>query len=117
MEGIDLEQWLNQYDSLSQKRALKWLREITLILDKIHPQNWLHQDIKPPNIMLRNNGELVLIDFGTAGTAREETQTYHQKGKGQQVTGITSVGYTPNEQQHSQAVIQSDFYALGRKIY
>jgi serine/threonine protein kinase len=114
VEGIDLEQWLNQYDILSQKRALKWLREITLILDKIHQQNWLHQDIKPPNIMLRNSGELVLIDFGTAGTAREETQTYHQKGKGQQVTGITSVGYTPNEQQHSQAVIQSDFYALGR---
>ncbi|GCL44500.1 serine/threonine-protein kinase [Microcystis aeruginosa] len=111
VEGIDLEQWLNQYDSLSQKRALKWLREITLILDKIHQQNWLHRDIKPPNIMLRNSGELVLIDFGTA---REETQTYHQKVKGQQVTGITSPGYTPNEQQHGQAVIQSDFHALGR---
>ncbi|MBD2600914.1 serine/threonine-protein kinase [Microcystis viridis] len=111
VEGIDLEQWLNQYDKLSQKRALKWLREITLILDKIHQQNWLHRDIKPPNIMLRNSGELVLIDFGTA---REETQTYHQKVKGQQVTGITSAGYTPNEQQHGQAVIQSDFHALGR---
>jgi len=111
VEGINLEQWLKQYDKLSQKRALKWLREITLILDKIHKQNWLHRDIKPPNIMLRNSGELVLIDFGTA---REETQTYHQKVKGQQVTGITSAGYTPNEQQHGQAVIQSDFYALGR---
>ncbi|MCZ8226145.1 MAG: protein kinase [Microcystis sp. LE19-84.1B] len=111
VEGIDLEQWLKQYDSLSQKRALKWLREITLILDKIHQQNWLHRDIKPPNIMLRNSGELVLIDFGTA---REETQTYHQKVKGQQITGITSAGYTPNEQQHGQAVIQSDFHALGR---
>ncbi|MBE9245208.1 serine/threonine protein kinase [Microcystis aeruginosa LEGE 00239] len=111
VEGINLEQWLNQYDKLSQKRAFKWLREITLILDKIHQQNWLHRDIKPPNIMLRNSGELVLIDFGTA---REETQTYHQKVKGQQVTGITSAGYTPNEQQHGQAVIQSDFHALGR---
>ncbi|MCZ8039742.1 MAG: serine/threonine protein kinase [Microcystis sp. LE17-20A] len=111
VEGINLEQWLNQYDKLSQKRALKWLREITLILDKIHQQNWLHRDIKPPNIMMRNSGELVLIDFGTA---REETQTYHQKVKGQQVTGITSAGYTPNEQQHGQAVIQSDFHALGR---
>ncbi|AVQ71970.1 hypothetical protein B5D77_12250 [Microcystis sp. MC19] len=111
VEGINLEQWLKQYDKLSQKRALKWLREITLILDKIHQQNWLHRDIKPPNIMLRNSGELVLIDFGTA---REETQTYHQKVKGQQVTGIISRGYTPNEQQHGQAVIQSDFHALGR---
>jgi serine/threonine protein kinase len=111
VEGINLEQWLKQYDRLSQKLALKWLREITLILDKIHQQNWLHRDIKPPNIMLRNSGELMLIDFGTA---REETQTYHQKVKGQQVTGITSAGYTPNEQQHGQAVIQSDFHALGQ---
>ncbi|CCI37985.1 Similar to tr/Q8YSG6/Q8YSG6 (fragment) [Microcystis aeruginosa PCC 9701] len=111
VEGINLDQWLKQYDKLSQKRAFKWLREITLILDKIHQQNWLHRDIKPPNIMLRNSGELVLIDFGTA---REETQTYHQKVKGQQVTGIISRGYTPNEQQHGQAVIQSDFHALGR---
>ncbi|TRU21283.1 MAG: protein kinase [Microcystis aeruginosa Ma_MB_S_20031200_S102] len=111
VEGIDLEHWLKQYDRLSQKLALKWLREITLILDKIHQQNWLHRDIKPPNIMMRNSEELVLIDFGTA---REETQTYHQKVKGQQLTGITSAGYTPNEQKHGQAVIQSDFYALGR---
>ncbi|MFM6662121.1 MAG: protein kinase domain-containing protein, partial [Microcystis panniformis] len=66
------------YDNLSQKRALKWLREITLILDKIHQQNWLHQDIKPPNIMLRNSGELVLIDFGTA---REEPKPIIKRSK------------------------------------
>jgi serine/threonine protein kinase len=111
VEGIDLEQWLKQYDKLSQKQALKWLREVTLILDNIHQKNWFHRDIKPPNIMLRNSGELVLIDFGTA---REETQTYYQKIQGQQLTGITSNGYTPNEQQYGQSVLQSDFYALGR---
>jgi serine/threonine protein kinase len=111
VEGIDLQQWVKQHDKLNQKQTLKWLREITLILDKVHQQNWFHRDIKPTNIMLRNNGELVLIDFGTA---REETQTYYQKLHGQQLTGITSAGYTPNEQQHGQAVSQSDFFALGR---
>ena len=111
VEGIDLEQWVNQYDKISQKQALKWLKEIVLILDKIHQNNWFHRDIKPPNIMMRNNGELVLIDFGTA---REETQTYYQKIQGQQVTGIVSAGYTPNEQQYGQSVMQSDFFALGR---
>jgi WD40 repeat protein len=111
VEGIDLEQWLRQYGQINQKQALKWLKEVVLILDKIHKNNWFHRDIKPTNIMLRNSGELVLIDFGTA---REETQTYYQKVKGQQLTGITSAGYTPNEQQHGQSVIQSDFFALGR---
>ena len=111
VEGIDLEKWVKQDNKLHQKQALNWLREVTLILDKIHQQNWFHRDIKPANIMKRNNGKLVLIDFGTA---REETQTYYQKVKGESITGINSPGYTPNEQQHGQAVVQSDFFALGR---
>ncbi|WP_373534009.1 protein kinase [Microcoleus sp.] len=111
VEGVDLIQWLNNNGKVNQTQALKWLREIVLILDKIHQKKYFHRDIKPPNIMMRNNGELVLIDFGTA---REETQTYYQKVQGGQVTGISSVGYTPIEQQHGQAVAPSDFFALGR---
>jgi serine/threonine protein kinase len=111
VEGIDLIQWLKNNGQISQKQAIKWLREITEILAKVHQQNYFHRDIKPHNIMQRNNGELVLIDFGTA---REETQTYYQKLGNQQVTGINSVGYTPVEQLNGQAVMQSDFFALGR---
>jgi serine/threonine protein kinase len=111
VEGIDLIQWLKNNGKLNQSQALKWLREILLILDKIHQKNYFHRDIKPPNIMMRNNGELVLIDFGTA---REKTQTYYQKLQGRKVTGITSAGYTPIEQQNGEAVAQSDFFALGR---
>jgi WD40 repeat protein len=111
VEGIDLVQWLKNNGKVNQTQALKWLREIVLILDKVHKKNYFHRDIKPPNIMMRNNGELVLIDFGTA---REETRTYYQKVQGGQVTGITSAGYTPIEQQHGQAVAPSDFFALGR---
>ncbi len=111
VEGMDLEKWVQQNDRITQRQALKWLKEVTLILNKIHDHNWFHRDIKPANIMLRNSGELVLIDFGTA---REETQTYYQKMQGQQLTGIVSTGYTPNEQQNGQSVIQSDFFALGR---
>jgi len=111
VEGIDLEQWVNNNGKINQNQALKWLRDIVLILDKIHAQNYFHRDLKPANIMMRNNGELVLIDFGTA---REETQTYFQSLQGQRVTGISTAGYTPREQEYGQAVIQSDFFALGR---
>jgi len=111
VEEIDLIQCLKNHGKLNQTQALKWLREIVLILDKIHQKNYFHRDIKPPNIMMRNNGELVLIDFGTA---REETRTYYQKVQGGQITGIISAGYTPIEQQNGQAVAQSDFFALGR---
>jgi serine/threonine protein kinase len=111
VEGIDLIQWLKNNDKISQNQAIKWLREIVKILANIHKQNYFHRDIKPQNIMQRNNGELVLIDFGTA---REETITYYQKIPGQGITGVFSPGYTPIEQQNGQAVVQSDFFALGR---
>ena len=62
--------------------------------------------------MCKPNGQLVLIDFGTA---REVSATYFAKvGQGQNVTGIVSPGYTPPEQTNGKAVPQSDFFALGR---
>ncbi|HEY9703387.1 MAG TPA: WD40 repeat domain-containing serine/threonine-protein kinase, partial [Allocoleopsis sp.] len=111
VEGINLKEWVKIHGKISQKQALKWLKEIVFILDKIHQLNWFHRDIKPPNIMMRNNGQLVLIDFGTA---REETQTYYQNLQNQHITDIVSQGYTPIEQQNGAAIHQSDFFALGR---
>ena len=60
--------------------------------------------------MLRANGCLALIDFGTV---REVTQSYLQKMAAGEITGIMTQGYTPIEQMRGKAVLQSDFYALG----
>jgi eukaryotic-like serine/threonine-protein kinase len=113
IEGMNLEQYMTQrnHQPIGERAALRWLKQIAEILHEVHQQNYFHRDIKPPNIMLRPNGQLVLIDFGTA---REVTQTFMQKVAGQQVTGIISAGYTPSEQINGKAVPQSDFFALGR---
>jgi serine/threonine protein kinase len=114
IEGLNLEEWMNERRNqpITQEQALDWLTQITQILDQVHQQDYFHRDIKPPNIMWQPNGQLVLIDFGTA---REVTGTYLAKiGGSQNVTGIVSVGYTPPEQAGGRAVPQSDFYALGR---
>lgn len=113
IEGLNLEQWINQRDRqpIAQKRAIAWLRQLVDILALVHRNRYLHRDIKPANIMLSPSGQLVLIDFGTA---REATHTYLAKiGGVQGVTSICSVGYTPPEQEKGFAVPQSDFYALG----
>ena len=60
--------------------------------------------------MLRANGYLALIDFGTV---REVTQSYLQKMAAGEITGVVTQGYTPMEQMRGKAVLQSDFYALG----
>jgi len=112
IEGINLQSWLENRDNepITQELAREWLKQLAEILHQVHQQNYFHRDIKPPNIMLTPEGQLVLIDFGAV---REFTQTYlHQ----QNVTGtvIGSSGYAPPEQLRGRTAQQSDFFALGR---
>jgi len=111
--GANLQDWLKHRGRpISQEQAVNWLKQLSEILDQVHRLNYFHRDIKPQNIMCKPNGQLVLIDFGTA---REVSATYFAKvGQGGNVTGIVSPGYTPPEQTNGKAVPQSDFFALGR---
>ncbi len=114
IEGQDLWQWLQKHGRISEDLALDWLRQFTKILDQVHQKGLFHRDIKPSNIMVRPNshlpnGELVLIDFGAA---RWVTQTVVE-GQGD-VTAVFTLGYAAPEQIRRKAVLQSDFFALGR---
>ncbi len=115
IDGPNLQQWMQQQGGhpIGESQALQWLAQLTDILRRIHQHNYFHRDIKPDNVMLRSNGQLVLVDFGAA---REMTQTYLAQIGSLGVTTVSSAGYTPPEQEQGQAVPQSDFYALGRTI-
>jgi serine/threonine protein kinase len=119
IEGTDLTEFIQSQGKISQYQAIEWLRQLTEIIQVLHQQGIFHRDIKPANIMLKPDGKLALIDFGAV---REVTQTYLCKlGRGPDpvtqvnpITIITSAAYTPYEQTQGKAVIQSDFYAMGR---
>ncbi|MBD2041406.1 serine/threonine-protein kinase [Microcoleus sp. FACHB-672] len=114
INGPNLEQWLYSRNNkpIPQEIALDWLLQLVDILHRVHQQQFFHRDIKPANIMVRPNGQMVLIDFGSA---RQVTGTYLAKmGVGQKGTVIASKGYTPPEQDSGHPVPQSDFFALGR---
>lgn len=108
--GLNLEDWMQQraFQPISETLAINWLKQLTLILDQVHRQQFFHRDIKPANIMLQPDGQLALIDFGSV---REMTETVI---RGESMTQIVSAGYTPAEQIQGHAVPQSDFFALGR---
>jgi WD40 repeat protein/tRNA A-37 threonylcarbamoyl transferase component Bud32 len=109
VEGKNFEEWLQRNQRVSQDYlALQWLRKLTEILHYVHDQGFFHRDIKPSNIMLKPDGQLVLIDFGTV---REITQTVIE---GRKITAVYSYGYTAPEQEKGRANRQSDFFALGR---
>lgn len=114
IEGDNLQDWMKarKKQPISQAQAIDWLKQLVDILEKVHQLQYFHRDIKPQNIMRKPNGQLVLIDFGTA---REVSETYMAKVEGGlNVTGIVSPGYTPPEQTNGKAVPASDFFALGR---
>jgi serine/threonine protein kinase len=115
IQGQDLEQWLGENRLVSQDLALQWLKQLVSILDYVHEHNFFHRDIKPSNIMLRPDGQLCLIDFGSA---RQISNTYMAKigGRRRGLTEIVSSGFTAPEQLNGKAVPQSDFYALGRSF-
>ncbi|MEH2461797.1 serine/threonine protein kinase [Nostoc sp.] len=110
IEGVNLEQWMEfrNYQRISEAKALNWLKQLVEILALVHAHQYFHRDIKPQNIMLRPNGQLVLIDFGAV---RQVTTTILG---GNSHTRIISQGYSPPEQQNGYSVQQSDFFALGR---
>jgi serine/threonine protein kinase len=105
--GLDLRDYLQHRGKpIDQKLAIHWLTQLVEILQVIHQQHVLHRDIKPANIMLKADGYLALVDFGTA---RSVTHISGELG-----TRVVSSFYTPREQMQGQAVPQSDFFALGR---
>jgi eukaryotic-like serine/threonine-protein kinase len=113
IDGFSLEHWFQQdNEPISQEKAIAWLKQLVEILDFVHSKQYLHRDIKPSNIMIQPNGQLVIIDFGTAN---EITQTNpDQINNSTRMTALMSSGYSAPEQMNGQAVPQSDFFALGR---
>ncbi|MBD1902069.1 serine/threonine-protein kinase [Trichocoleus sp. DQ-A3] len=112
--GCNLQEWLlaRSNQPITTEEARTWLTQLLEILQQLHQQQYFHRDIKLSNIMLRPQGQLVLVDFGAV---REVTQSYLQQQKGNETgTVIISAGYTPPEQAEGRAVPQSDFFALGR---
>jgi DNA-binding NarL/FixJ family response regulator len=59
---------------LSTAETLAYAQRICLALEAVHAAGMLHRDLKPPNIMLREDATVVLIDFGLAKRVNATTQ-------------------------------------------
>ncbi len=97
---------------LPEAIAIHYIRQVGAALQVVHQNGLLHRDIKPQNIILRQNTqEVVLIDFGIS---REFTP-----GVTQTHTSMISEGYAPVEQYiaHQQRTPASDVYGLTATLY
>ena len=112
--GLNLwEQIKAQHGPFSEAQALHWILQICSAVEYLHNQNppILHRDIKPQNIKLMPDGQVVLVDFGVAKIGAADTRT---------ATGARGVtpGFSPPEQYSaSGSSPASDVYALGATLY
>ncbi|MDR3376356.1 MAG: serine/threonine-protein kinase [Ancalomicrobiaceae bacterium] len=68
VEGGNLEDWLNAREKPPGEAEIRPLFEKLFdAVDYVHQHNTMHRDLTPRNIMVRANGDPVLIDFGAAG--------------------------------------------------
>ena len=110
IDGQDLEKEFKQRP-WSETEVIALLQDVLEILEFVHQQRAIHRDIKPPNLILRQDGRIVLIDFGSV----KEISSLSANKQGQTVVTkvVGTLVYMPPEQQNGKPVFSSDIYALG----
>lgn len=111
IEGEDLERYLERAGKpLPESVLVDWALQVLDVLQFLHtqrPHPIVFRDLKPSNIMLRQDGSIVLIDFGIA-------RLFQPQARG---TTIGTEGYAPPEQYRGIADPRGDLYALGATLY
>ena len=111
-QGRPLHEILKERKTLSEEELKGMIMPILDGLEEVHAENFIHRDIKPPNIYIREDRSPVLLDFGSARQSLgERTST---------LTTLVSPGYAPFEQYVSKSRKQgpwTDIYGLGATLY
>jgi serine/threonine-protein kinase len=110
IEGRSLSEVLDEDGALMPERAAEIARDTANGLGRAHEAGIVHRDIKPHNIMITNNGQTKVTDFGIAralGGDAEATMT--QTGM---VIG-TAAYLSPEQAQGNPVDARSDVYSLG----
>ncbi len=94
--------------------VVSYVQQIASALHYAHSQNLIHGDIKPENILLDSQDELLLSDFGLA-VLDSQSHAYSTQIVTQQIAG-TSLYLAP-EQLHGRSQIASDQYSLAAVVY
>lgn len=109
--GASLQDCLDRGRRFTEEEVEEIATALLNILCYLHELNppVLHRDIKPSNIILGEDNEIYLVDFGAA-------QDRNLLTPGRSFTVVGTYGYTPLEQFGGQAVPASDLYAVGATL-
>jgi len=108
IKGEELSSLLRRIGRLPSDKATEIVRQLCAGLAAAHNRGVLHRDLKPANVMIDENGNVRLTDFGIAGLV-EETGTGEISG--------TPAYMSPEQLAGGELTIKSDIYSLGLVVY
>ncbi len=111
VKGMDLKSYIKRYYPLPYRKVIDIMEQILSAIALAHRHRIIHRDLKPQNILINEEGQVKITDFGIAIALSETsiTQTNSMLG---------SVHYlSPEQARGGMATKQSDIYALGIILY
>ncbi len=114
-EGQRLDTIIEENGKVPPDALIEWAKELFDALTYCHEQGVLHRDVKPQNVIITPEGEVMLVDFGLAKVldiADRKTRTV--------MRGLGTPEYAPPEQYDAEPGStdeRSDIYGLGATLY
>ncbi len=110
VKGKSLKEYIKQQGSLDEEEIISIIMPILEGLKEVHNKHYLHRDIAPDNIYLRENSVPMLIDFGTVKDTEQNVIT---------AVPIIKRGYSAPEQYSTSSELSraTDIYAIGAVLY
>jgi tRNA A-37 threonylcarbamoyl transferase component Bud32 len=112
VDGMNLQELLEEKKLLPPQEAARIALDVARGLKAVHEEGIIHRDIKPPNILLSQKGEVKIVDFGLALDAEDKSSLT--------VPGAimgTPWYLAPEQAEGKSADHRSDLYSLGVCLY
>lgn len=111
IDGCTLRDYLLRHKHLTLEEATSFLSQIASALQYAHDHGVVHRDVKPSNILLRQDGYAYLVDFGLA-KAMQGAEALTSAG-----AMVGTPEYMAPEQSNGESDYRSDIYSLGIILY
>ena len=113
VDGLNVEQYVQKYGPIPYERATRFMVKILNAMQIVHEKNFVHRDMKPSNIMIRNDERICILDFGIAKDMNNPGFSRTMIG-----TILGSDGYMSPEQANGFGLDRrTDIYSLGCVFY